>query len=110
MQSTSFPDAPTARSLRSSHRFLEERSLRLEWDAPEEQLIHELEIKIGDARQRGEPLDELFEKRAQIRDGWLDRLEREIREAEKKGDTKTKKRLENQRERVVSEFCDGKRP
>jgi hypothetical protein len=76
-------------------------SMRLEFEAPEESKIRDLERQIDDDRRKGNQVDRLIEERKRIYDSWIDRLDKEIAGATDQPD---RDRLERQRERAMREY------
>ncbi|SET31880.1 hypothetical protein SAMN05216326_12026 [Nitrosomonas marina] len=52
--------------------------LRLEEEYPEETQIYEIESEIDDAHRVGRPVKDLIQKRQQIIDSWVSRVENEL--------------------------------
>lgn len=81
--------------------FSRKRSMRLEYGAPEETRIRNLEEQIAEARRKGTPVDSLIEERRRTYESWLERLNRELDKAIAERDRESIKR---QRERAIRDY------
>lgn len=77
------------------------RFFRLEPEAKEESKILDLERQIGEARDKGLPVEALIEERRQTYESWIGRLDREIGNARTESD---RERLRRQRERAKRDY------
>jgi hypothetical protein len=73
----------------------------LEETDPEEEKIVNLEREITDKGEKGESVDALLEKRKQIYERWIARIDRELRNARIR---KEIDQLKRKRERVINQY------
>jgi hypothetical protein len=73
----------------------------LEFEAPEETQLRNLEIKISEARRNGEPTEALVEEHRRTYEAWILRVDREIQQLPPGSD---RGRLPKQRERAIREY------
>ena len=104
MQSTTYCHMRTVATIRPRYR--SSPAMQLEDEAAEETAIRDLETQIREARGNDELLESLKRQRRQIYDSWIERLNRDIGKADRKGDHKTKDSLIRQRERATRDYSD----
>jgi len=93
---------PTLRSLnQGSRRSALRRPIRLEKESKEETRICDLEVEIGEARRKGQPVDSLLEERKRTYELWITRLNTELANAT---DEAARGRIERQRDRARSQY------
>jgi hypothetical protein len=80
------------------------RALWLEFEAPEETHLRNVEIKISNARSNGLPVEALVEEHRRIYQSWIDRLDREIRDLPRGSDPE---KLTKQRERATRQYTSA---
>jgi hypothetical protein len=95
-------DAPaTVYGTQGFREFTSRPSMQFEYDAPEEGKIRDLERQIGEARRKGEPVEELVEEKRRTYDSWIARLDRERGNA---ADKRDQERIRQQLERAQREY------
>jgi hypothetical protein len=73
----------------------------LEWGQVEERDITNLEKEITDKRRNGESVDSLIEKRRQIYEQWIARIDRELADPQ---NSEKIDELKKNRDRIVNQY------